>query len=205
MRSREASLPHPGAVLDAAERLGRLHEVGRRVRALAPLPMARAAPTVQLFVNLHAADLTDARLGWIRPRSSRPSPRARCSRSPSARRSKGSRRSRIGSRSCATWASRIAIDDLGAEVRGADELRLARARDRQARHDARARHREERDEAQARRVVGRRLPRPRRAGRRGGHRDDRRAERCWSSWSAICCRSYLLGRPGEPFPGHSWE
>lgn len=62
MRSREASLPHPGAVLDAAERLSRLVDVGRRVRDLAAVPMRRTAPDLQLFVNLHPADLTDPAL-----------------------------------------------------------------------------------------------------------------------------------------------
>jgi EAL domain-containing protein (putative c-di-GMP-specific phosphodiesterase class I)/FixJ family two-component response regulator len=62
MRSREESLPHPGAILDAAERLGRLGDVGRRVRALAPAPLASTSPTSMLFVNLHAADLLDETL-----------------------------------------------------------------------------------------------------------------------------------------------
>jgi|HubBroStandDraft_5_1064220.scaffolds.fasta_scaffold48316_2 EAL domain-containing protein (putative c-di-GMP-specific phosphodiesterase class I) len=62
LRSREASLPHPGAVLDAAERLGRVLDVGRRVRGLAAVPMARAAPEAKLFVNLHASDLADPTL-----------------------------------------------------------------------------------------------------------------------------------------------
>lgn len=59
MRSKEAALPHPGAILDAAERLDRLHDVGRRVRAIAPLPLNAAADEAFLFVNLHAADLAD--------------------------------------------------------------------------------------------------------------------------------------------------
>lgn len=62
MRSREAALPHPGAVLDAAERLDRLKEVGRRVRSLVALPFARAPQSAWLFVNLHAADLEDETL-----------------------------------------------------------------------------------------------------------------------------------------------
>ena len=33
LRSEEKALPHPGAVLDAAERLGGLHELGRKTRA----------------------------------------------------------------------------------------------------------------------------------------------------------------------------
>ncbi len=59
MRSDEKTLPHPGAVLDAAERLGRVADVGRRVRALAPTPMGSCDSRSLLFVNLHASDLTD--------------------------------------------------------------------------------------------------------------------------------------------------
>lgn len=62
LRSTEATLPHPGAVLDAAEQLGRLDEVGRTVRQKAPVPMGLAPPSALLFVNLHAADLSDETL-----------------------------------------------------------------------------------------------------------------------------------------------
>lgn len=62
LRSTEPRLPHPGAILDAAERLGRLESVGRRVRELAPLPLAQAPAGAALFVNLHATDLLDERL-----------------------------------------------------------------------------------------------------------------------------------------------
>ena len=62
MRSKEPSLPHPGAILDAAERLGRIHDVGRRVRAIAPLPLPSAPESALLFVNLHSADLEDETL-----------------------------------------------------------------------------------------------------------------------------------------------
>ena len=62
MRTREESLPHPGAVLDAAERLDRLPEVGRRVRALAAEAFERAPKRAVLFVNLHTRDLLDPTL-----------------------------------------------------------------------------------------------------------------------------------------------
>jgi EAL domain-containing protein (putative c-di-GMP-specific phosphodiesterase class I)/ActR/RegA family two-component response regulator len=62
MRSKEASLPHPGAILDAAERLGRVREVGRRVRSIASDPLASAPEGTFLFVNLHSADLADESL-----------------------------------------------------------------------------------------------------------------------------------------------
>jgi EAL domain-containing protein (putative c-di-GMP-specific phosphodiesterase class I)/CheY-like chemotaxis protein len=59
LRSREPTLPHPGAVLDAAERLDRIHELSRRVRALSVEPLDRLPADVALFVNLHPTDLVD--------------------------------------------------------------------------------------------------------------------------------------------------
>ena len=62
MRSREPSIPNPGAMLEAAERLGRIHEVGRRVRELATAAFRPPSDDMLLFVNLHPADLLDADL-----------------------------------------------------------------------------------------------------------------------------------------------
>jgi EAL domain-containing protein (putative c-di-GMP-specific phosphodiesterase class I) len=62
MRTREESLPHPGAVLDAAERLDRLPEVGRRVRGLAAEAFALLPERAVMFVNLHTRDLLDPTL-----------------------------------------------------------------------------------------------------------------------------------------------
>jgi EAL domain-containing protein (putative c-di-GMP-specific phosphodiesterase class I) len=59
MRAKEPSLPHPGAVLEAAERLDRIHHVGRRVRALVAEAFGAAPPQAVLFVNLHTKDLLD--------------------------------------------------------------------------------------------------------------------------------------------------
>jgi EAL domain-containing protein (putative c-di-GMP-specific phosphodiesterase class I) len=59
MRSREPALPHPGAVLDAAERLGRLPELGRHCRGLVSEGFEQAPPNVTFFVNLHPQDLLD--------------------------------------------------------------------------------------------------------------------------------------------------
>lgn len=61
LRSDAKALPHPGAVLDAAERLGRLDELGRKIRASAAAHAPRA-PQATFFVNLHANDLMDASL-----------------------------------------------------------------------------------------------------------------------------------------------
>ncbi len=62
LRSQEPSLPHPDAMLGAAEQLGRVHALGRRMRALAALPIAADPSQGVLFVNLHPEDLLDEEL-----------------------------------------------------------------------------------------------------------------------------------------------
>lgn len=59
LRSEEKSLPHPGAVLDAAQQLDRLSEVGRCMRERAVARLSRTDSTCDLFLNLHPIDLTD--------------------------------------------------------------------------------------------------------------------------------------------------
>jgi EAL domain-containing protein (putative c-di-GMP-specific phosphodiesterase class I)/CheY-like chemotaxis protein len=59
MRADEPSLPNPGAILDAAERLDRVQELGRRVRFLAAEAFQDAPSGTVLFVNLHTQDLLD--------------------------------------------------------------------------------------------------------------------------------------------------
>lgn len=63
MRSREPSLANPLALLDAAKQLGRLPQLGRKVRELSAANLA-AAPSehLHLFVNLHPSDLLDEEL-----------------------------------------------------------------------------------------------------------------------------------------------
>jgi EAL domain-containing protein (putative c-di-GMP-specific phosphodiesterase class I)/CheY-like chemotaxis protein len=62
MRSREPTMPSPAAILDAAEKLGRVNDVGRCVRARTARAFESAPRDALLFVNLHAADLLDADL-----------------------------------------------------------------------------------------------------------------------------------------------
>lgn len=62
LRSKEASLPHPGAVLDAAEQLDMLDVLGRTIRTRAAAPIGQAPPDSMLFVNLHTTDLLDPTL-----------------------------------------------------------------------------------------------------------------------------------------------
>lgn len=59
VRSNEESLPHPGALFDAAERLDRLVDLGRAIRTRCSTPMDHADPNALLFVNLHTRDLLD--------------------------------------------------------------------------------------------------------------------------------------------------
>lgn len=59
LRVLEPSFPTPPDFLHAAERLGRLREVGAAVRGAAALAAAEAPPDVALFVNLHPMDLLD--------------------------------------------------------------------------------------------------------------------------------------------------
>jgi EAL domain-containing protein (putative c-di-GMP-specific phosphodiesterase class I) len=62
MRVEEPQLPHPGAVLSAAERAGRLQDVGRAVRNSVVASCQNADPSWLLFVNLHPEDLLDSTL-----------------------------------------------------------------------------------------------------------------------------------------------
>ncbi|MEZ4391398.1 MAG: EAL domain-containing protein [Polyangiales bacterium] len=62
LRSDEPTLRSPPDILDAAERLGKLHELGRRVRESVALSAPSAPDDALLFVNLHAADLNDPEL-----------------------------------------------------------------------------------------------------------------------------------------------
>ncbi|MBI5494713.1 MAG: EAL domain-containing protein [Deltaproteobacteria bacterium] len=62
MRCREPALPHPGAVLDAAERLGRLDDLSRVVRDQVGRAVASLADGEFMLINLHANDLLDETL-----------------------------------------------------------------------------------------------------------------------------------------------
>jgi EAL domain-containing protein (putative c-di-GMP-specific phosphodiesterase class I) len=59
LRSAEPSLPSPPEILDAAERLGRLRELGRAIRARVASEAEKAPGELKFFVNLHAVDLND--------------------------------------------------------------------------------------------------------------------------------------------------
>jgi EAL domain-containing protein (putative c-di-GMP-specific phosphodiesterase class I) len=62
VRSSEPSLADSQALFDAADRLGRLHDLGRAIRADCVEPVAKGAREPLLFVNLHELDLLDETL-----------------------------------------------------------------------------------------------------------------------------------------------
>jgi EAL domain-containing protein (putative c-di-GMP-specific phosphodiesterase class I)/CheY-like chemotaxis protein len=62
VRTREPTLPHPGVLFSVAERLGRVHDVGRAIRRSVANTLASNPPGTDIFINLHSADLLDESL-----------------------------------------------------------------------------------------------------------------------------------------------
>ena len=62
VRTTEPTLRNPAELLDTAERLGRLRDLGRLIRGRVAADAPGLAPGVHLFVNLHSADLNDDEL-----------------------------------------------------------------------------------------------------------------------------------------------
>jgi EAL domain-containing protein (putative c-di-GMP-specific phosphodiesterase class I)/ActR/RegA family two-component response regulator len=61
VRSRDEVMPHPGALFGAAERLNRVHELGRAIRRSVAVDM-EAADGLTVFVNVHSQELADEAL-----------------------------------------------------------------------------------------------------------------------------------------------
>jgi len=59
VRSFDPDLPRPGMLFDAAERLGRVQDLGQRIRDAVAESAASAPPGSLIFTNLHALDLTN--------------------------------------------------------------------------------------------------------------------------------------------------
>jgi EAL domain-containing protein (putative c-di-GMP-specific phosphodiesterase class I) len=117
MRSSEPTLPHPGAILEAAERVDRLHEVGREVRAELAATIEASTEGWTFFVNLHPQDLLDPALYYPESPLSRASARVVLEIterfSLDAFRDLTSRVARLRE-----MGFRIALDDLGAGYAG---------------------------------------------------------------------------------------
>jgi EAL domain-containing protein (putative c-di-GMP-specific phosphodiesterase class I)/ActR/RegA family two-component response regulator len=117
LRSEEKSLPHPGAILDAAERLERLWDLGQAIRDAAAVPVPQAPEHAVFFVNLHARDLLDDSLTSPESPLSRIASRVVLEITERASLDQvGDVRARIGE--LRRMGFRIAIDDLGAGYAG---------------------------------------------------------------------------------------
>jgi EAL domain-containing protein (putative c-di-GMP-specific phosphodiesterase class I)/ActR/RegA family two-component response regulator len=62
VRTTEPSMPSPLHLLDAAERLGKIHDLGRAVRRNVAQTLAENPHIPQVFLNLHSLDLNDEEL-----------------------------------------------------------------------------------------------------------------------------------------------
>ncbi|HEX2676186.1 MAG TPA: EAL domain-containing protein, partial [Polyangiales bacterium] len=117
VRSSETSLPHPGALFDAAETLHRLTDLGRAIRNKCGGPMHLAEPDVSLFVNLHTQDLLDETLFDAASELTKIAPRVILEITERAHIEKVQDVQRRVSRLRAL-GFRIAIDDIGAGYSG---------------------------------------------------------------------------------------
>jgi EAL domain-containing protein (putative c-di-GMP-specific phosphodiesterase class I)/CheY-like chemotaxis protein len=59
VRPTHPALPHPGALIGAAEKLGHLHLLGRRLRDMVAEGVSGFPEVGQVFVNIHGYDLED--------------------------------------------------------------------------------------------------------------------------------------------------
>jgi EAL domain-containing protein (putative c-di-GMP-specific phosphodiesterase class I)/CheY-like chemotaxis protein len=59
VRPTHPAIPHPGALIGAAEKLGQLHRLGRRLRDMVAEGVGPASEVSQVFVNIHGYDLED--------------------------------------------------------------------------------------------------------------------------------------------------
>jgi EAL domain-containing protein (putative c-di-GMP-specific phosphodiesterase class I) len=62
VRTDEDSMQRPDVLIATAERLGRIHDLGRAVRVAVARAASAAPPGVLLFVNVHGLELTDEEL-----------------------------------------------------------------------------------------------------------------------------------------------
>ena len=116
LRTRDSNLPDPTTLLDAAERIGRLSELGQLVRSSAAEQIKRAPGDWSFFINLHPHEIGAIDLlmhGPMRELSSRIvleiTERASLDQIPNARAAIAQLRN---------CGYRIAIDDLGAGYSG---------------------------------------------------------------------------------------
>jgi len=123
LRSHEPSMPAPEPILRAAEQLGALSRLGRRIRTSASIPASKANDNWTLFVNLHPQDLLDPDLHDERSALARISDRVVLEVTERASISDIENvRARVGA--LRALGFRIAVDDLGAGYAGLNSFAL---------------------------------------------------------------------------------
>lgn len=202
MRSDVPALPHVGAVIDAAERLSRTDEIGRRVRELAPAPYRDIEGDSLLFVNLHPQDLLDDELYSSDSPLGRFAPRVvlEVTERASLDKVEGLER-RVAMLRAAGF--RLAVDDLGAGYAGLSSLvtlepefvkidmSLVRDVDASPKKQRLIRSITEACHDMGATVIAEGIETV-------GERDAILALGC------DYLQGYFLGRPGRPFPSHEW-
>lgn len=121
VRSDEPSLGTPDLLFDAAERLGRLHDMGRAVRQVLAEQAPRAPAEAMVFLNLHPAELADENLYAAAAPLSAHAGRIVLELTERASSSHPSSLGRAAAR-LRRLGFRIAIDDLGAGYAGLANL-----------------------------------------------------------------------------------
>jgi EAL domain-containing protein (putative c-di-GMP-specific phosphodiesterase class I)/CheY-like chemotaxis protein len=123
LRTQEPTLLRPDHFIDAASRLGRLPDLGRRARACTAQEVESAPPDATIFVNIHASDLTDDEL--TSPTAPLSKIAGRVTLEVTERTSlhdAGDLRSRLDALRALGY--RLAVDDLGAGYAGLSSLAL---------------------------------------------------------------------------------
>ncbi len=140
VRSTEPTLSNPGLLFEAAERLGRVQELGRAIRSAVSNCIPSAPKESTIFVNLHSADLGDDELFAERSPLSGHAGRVVLEVTERASLHRISNlRGRI--ENLRRLGFQIAVDDLGAGYAGLSSFQPARAGHRQARYVTDPRHR----------------------------------------------------------------
>lgn len=117
LRSYEPTLPGADDVLRAAERTGRVHELGRAIRARIVGDAEKLPGDAKLFVNLHALDLNDDELYAQGSPLSRIAPRVVLEITERAS-LEGVRHVALRVKTLRSMGFQIAVDDLGAGYAG---------------------------------------------------------------------------------------
>ena len=123
LRTQEPTLLRPDHFIDAAGRLGRLHDLGRRARAITAKEVETAPAGVAIFVNIHASDLTDDELTLPSAPLSKIANRVTLEVTErTSLHDAGDLRSRLDA--LRALGFRLAVDDLGAGYAGLSSLAL---------------------------------------------------------------------------------